>query len=91
MMNIGEVLAKYRKEAGLSQIEVSKRMETYGCPAGNKVLSTWEKGKASPNPSQFLYLCKIYGITDIYSAFIEPNPDNPMSILNDMGKAKVME
>ena len=44
-----------------------------------------------PNPSQFLYLCKIYGITDIYSAFLEPNPDNPLSELNDKGKEKVLE
>ncbi|MBO4910165.1 MAG: LexA family transcriptional regulator [Lachnospiraceae bacterium] len=91
MYNIGEVLAKYRKEAGLSQVEVSKMMDKCDCPAANKVLSAWEKGKATPNPSQFLTLCKIYKITDIYSAFIGPNPDNPMSKLSEAGKEKVME
>ena len=91
MLNIGEVLAKSRKENSLSQIEVSKIMESYNYPINNKVLSAWEKGKSTPNPAQFLHLCKIYGITDIYSAFLEPNPDNPMSELNEAGKAKVME
>ena len=91
MFNIGEVLANSRKTKGLSQIEVAKIMESYDYPINNKVLSAWEKGKSTPNPAQFLYLCKIYGITDIYSAFLEPNPDNPLSELNESGKAKVME
>ena len=91
MKKIGKVLADSRRAIGKSQIEVSKIMETYGFSVNNKVLSSWEKNKTTPNPSQFLQLCKIYGITDIYSAFLEPNPDNPLSELNDKGKEKALE
>lgn len=91
MNKIGDVLASNRKCAGKSQIEVSEIMSALGCPINNKVLSAWEKGKTTPNPTQFLYLCKIYGITDIYSVFLEPNPDNPLSELNNKGKEKALE
>ena len=33
----------------------------------------------------------MYGITDIYSTFIEPNPDNPLAVLNDAGKEKAKD
>ena len=91
MKTIGKILADSRKAIGKSQIEVARIMETYGFSVNNKVLSSWEKDKTTPNPKQFLQLCKIYGITDIYSTFLEPNPDNPLSELNDKGKEKALD
>ena len=91
MENIGEILARYRKEAGLSQIEAAKKMTDLGSRINNTSISAWEKNVSKPNPCQFLLLCKIYGITDIYSAFLEPNPDNPLSELNDKGIEKALE
>lgn len=90
-MNIGETLAKYRKAAGLSQLEAAKKLTELDQPITNKSISAWEKSISSPNPTQFLLLCKIYGITDIYSVFIEPNPDNPFSILTPEGKEKALD
>ena len=70
MYDINEKLVQFRKEAGLSQIEVAKRLTEMGLPTKNKSVSSWEKGLASPNATQFLALCQIYNIEDIYSNFI---------------------
>lgn len=91
MKTLGEKLKSYRKNAGYTQVEVAKALTDAGHPIQNKAIYAWEKDKATPNANQLFFICKMYGITDIYSAFIEPNPDNPMSMLNDMGKEKVMD
>jgi Predicted transcriptional regulator len=91
MKNIGETLADFRKKAGYTQIDAAEELTKAGYPIQNKSIYAWEKNKSTPNPKQFLFLCKLYGITDIYSAFIEPNPDNPMAALNDEGKEKVLD
>jgi len=91
MKDIGKTLAKYRKAAGLSQVEAAKKMTKMGSKIKNTSISAWEKSVSSPNPKQFLLLCKIYGITDIYSTFIAPNPDNPFSSLNEVGREKALD
>lgn len=91
MTNLGDTLNTYRKKAGLSQVDAAEKLTKAGIATNNKTIYTWEKGKATPNAAQFLMLCKIYGITDIYSAFIEPNPDNPLAILNDTGRDKALD
>lgn len=91
MKNIGETLAAFRKAAGYTQIDVAAELTKAGYPIQNKSIYAWEKNKSTPNPTQFLFLCKLYGITDIYSAFIEPNPDNPLASLNEAGKEKVLD
>ena len=91
MTKLGDTLNAYRKKAGLSQVDAADKLTKAGIATNNKIIYTWEKGKATPNAAQFLMLCKIYGITDIYSAFIEPNPDNPLAILNDTGRDKALD
>ena len=91
MKNIGDILTTYRKKSGLTQIDVAEKLTKAGYPIQNKSIYAWEKNKSTPNPSQFLFLCKLYGITDIYSTFIGPNPDNPLAALNDAGKEKALD
>ena len=91
MTKLGDTLKAFRKKAGLSQVDAADRLTKAGVATNNKIIYTWEKGKVTPNASQFLALCKIYGITDIYSAFIETNPDNPLAILNNTGKEKALD
>ena len=57
----------------------------------NAAISAWEKDTSVPNANQFLILCKLLGITDIYNEFIGFNPDDPLAKLNYEGKAKVLE
>ncbi|MCR5212878.1 MAG: XRE family transcriptional regulator [Eubacterium sp.] len=91
LTNIGDTLAAFRKKAGLTQIDVANELTKAGYPIQNKSIYAWEKNKSTPNPTQFLLLCKMYGITDIYTEFIGPNPDDPFVLLNDEGKEKAQD
>lgn len=75
----------------MSQIELADKLRNYGVNVSNAAVSAWEKDISVPNAHQFLALCKILGITDIYNTFIGFNPDDAMAKLNDEGKAKVLE
>lgn len=91
MRTLGEIIAKHRKQMGLSQVDISKMLGTYGIHITNKAVSTWEKDAAEPSCSVLLLLCKILNITDIYGDHYGENPDNPLSSLNEEGKAKALE
>ena len=91
IQDIGETLTTCRKQAGYTQIDAADALTKAGYPIQNKSIYAWEKNKSTPNPAQFLLLCKLYGITDIYSTFIEPNPENPFSTLNEEGKEKALD
>jgi len=88
---IGSILASHRKDKKMSQIELADKLRNYGVSISNAAVSAWEKDISVPNAHQFLALCKILGITDIYNTFIGFNPDDAMARLNDEGKAKVLE
>lgn len=91
MRSIGEIIATYRKKMGISQVELSNMLRTHGYNLSNKAVSTWEKDVAEPSSSVLLLLCKLLNITDIYGEHYGYNPDNPMSTLNEEGKAKAIE
>ena len=88
---IGVTLATYRKKKKISQIELADMLTHYGINVSNAAISAWEKDISQPNTQQFLALCKILGITDIYNEFIGFNPDDPLARLNEEGKAKALE
>lgn len=91
MSKIGKILSDARKENHLSQPELAKKLEDYGIHKSSKSISAWEKGLAEPNSSTFMTLSKILGITDIYDRYFGDTPENPITLLNDEGKAKVQE
>lgn len=66
-------------------------LTNYGINVSNAAISAWEKDISTPNVTQFFALCKILGITDIYNEFIGFNHDDPLSRLNEEGKAKALE
>ena len=88
---IGITLATYRKAKKLSQIEIADKLRNYGINVSNAAVSAWEKDISLPNAHQFLALCKILDITDIYNEFIGFNPNDPLAKLNEEGKAKAVE
>ena len=91
LKTLGSTLASHRKEKKISQIELAEQLEHYGIYVSNAAISAWEKDASVPNANQFLALCKILGITNIYNEFIGFNPDDPLAKLNDEGKAKALE
>jgi len=88
---IGTLLASHRKMQKLSQVELATKLQSFGIHVSNAAISSWEKNISIPNAHQFLALCQILNITDIYNEFIEYNPADPMTKLNKVGKAKALE
>ena len=88
---IGSIISTYRKAMNLSQHELAALMNDHGAKATNAVISAWEKDVSVPNAIQFLTLCKILKITDIYNEFIGYNPNDVLARLNDEGKEKALE
>ena len=92
MNTLGQIIANHRKAQKLSQGQVIEKLTELGFPIKKSGYSNWENGVTQPNAAQFLAICKILGITNIYNEFIGGhNPDDPMAELNDIGKAKVLE
>ena len=92
MGKIGTIIAKYRKEQKLSQADMIQKLVELGYPIKRSAYSSWETGISQPNAEQFLAVCKILGITNIYNEFVGGfNPDDPLAQLNVAGKAKVMD
>lgn len=89
--SIGEKIATYRKAKKMSQIELATELAKCDIHVKNGAISSWEKDGSVPSSIQLLALCKILGITDIYTAFIGPNPNDLFARLNNAGKAKAME
>lgn len=90
--SLGSILASYRKKKRkISQLELAEELTKYGVNVSNAAISAWEKDTSVPNANQFLILCKLLGITDIYNEFIGFNPDDALARLNEEGKAKALE
>lgn len=48
-----------RVNAGMTQKEVALRMQR-----SRNTIIKWEKGIVDPSPSEFFYLCSIYGVSE---------------------------
>ncbi|MBO7335981.1 MAG: helix-turn-helix transcriptional regulator, partial [Lachnospiraceae bacterium] len=90
MKNIGRTIADHRKSMGLSQGKLAEALTSFGLSPSAASVSSWEKNVSIPNAVQFLGICKILGIKDIYSEFID-NDTALMSGLNALGRQKVAE
>ena len=88
MKNIGEVISHYRREKKLSQIDVADMLKAYDIHITNGAVSSWEKGNSIPGGETLMALCEILEISDIYTAFIGENPNDPFRNLNEEGKKK---
>ena len=91
MKNIGEVISHYRREKKLSQIDVADMLKAYDIHITNGAVSSWEKGNSIPGGETLMALCEILEISDIYTAFIGENPNDPFRNLNEEGKKKAYE
>jgi phage repressor protein C with HTH and peptisase S24 domain len=90
MKNIGRTIADHRKAMGFSQAKLAEELTAFGLSPSAASVSSWEKNVSIPNAVQFLGICKILGIKDIYSEFID-NDTALMSGLNTLGRQKAAE
>ncbi len=91
MKSFGAIISSHRKASRLSQAELAARLTDFGFSPSAASVSAWEKDVNIPNALQFLSVCRILGITDIYGEFIGSLPENDFSKLNETGKEKVRE
>lgn len=93
MNKIGSIIQAERKSCKLTQEQLVNELNKYTRTSIKKnAISNWEANIALPNAEQFLAVCKILEITDIYNTFIGGiQKDNPLSVLNEKGQQKVLE
>ena len=58
MITLGQRIAHYRKQAGLTQEELAEK-----CSVTPQAVSKWENGTADPSTSNLIALAKLYGIS----------------------------
>lgn len=91
MNSIGQIIRKYRKQSRCTQTDLAKKLEDCGIHITSKAVWAWEKGIAEPSAGTFLQVCRILNIPDCIEEFFGENPNNPLSVLNDDGKALVRQ
>lgn len=92
MSKIGSIIALKRNEQKISQRLMCQELTSMGYPIKVSAYCSWEKGVSYPNAEQFLAVCKILNITNIYNEFIGGfNTDDPLAELNEEGKKKALD
>lgn len=86
---LGKKLSELRRQAGLSQKELSEELEKYGISLTAPAISRWENGSSVPNSYQLFALCSIYEVKDVLHTFLGEEyavrMDSPE--LNEKGQA----
>ena len=92
MSRVGNIIAMKRKEQKISQSKMCEELTAMGYPIKVSAYSSWETGISFPNAEQFLAVCKILKITNIYNEFIGGyNVEDPLAELNEEGKKKALD
>ena len=60
---IGEKLAAARYEAGLSLVELSRSLASYGVTISRHGINKWEHGETVPNAYQYIAACRALGLS----------------------------
>jgi SOS-response transcriptional repressor LexA len=87
--SLGGILAALRREAGYTQPQVSEILRGEGVEIRTAGISKWEKGLTQPNATQFLTLCRIYGVIDVMGTFMDC--PGPVEALNAEGRRLVSD
>ena len=92
-MQYSPILAKLRKEKGLTQMEVADFISRHSDKSCSfKLVSHWENKVTAPSVEHFLLMCELYGVKDILRVFrgVETE-DHNLTSLNALGKSRVEE
>ena len=85
------IFKELRTKHGYQQQEIAMRLNNLGIKTANTQISRWENGHNNPNILQFIGLCKIYGIKDVYKVFIQHDFSELSRELNREGNEKLEE
>ena len=64
-----DILRVLRKKHGFLQQDIADRLDELNLPTTKAQVSRWENGINNPSIDQFIGLCRIYGVKDVYSVF----------------------
>lgn len=84
-------LKELRVNLNFSQTEVTDKLRSLGIQVTQSSLSRWEVGLNNPSIQQFIGLCGIYGISDVYRTFGFNEALRPECRLNAEGEKKLLE
>ena len=86
-----EVLRELRKKHGYLQQDIADKLDELGVPTAKAQVSRWETGINNPSIDQFIGLCRIYGVKDVYSVFGMGDLSDLEYSLNREGMEKLSE
>jgi len=66
---IAATLAALREKSRMTQGELAEKIMQRGCPASINTISRWERGRVVPDANQFLALCDVLGVEDVFQTF----------------------
>lgn len=84
-----EMLRVLRKQHGFQQNQIADKLNDMDMPTTTSQVSRWETGINNPNIDQFVGLCHIYGVKDVYRVFAQGNVAEVESSLTREGVEKV--
>lgn len=83
---IALVLKQYRKHSNLTVQQVADILAANGYQVAPKTIYGWESGATQPDADTLMFLCELYEMKDVLSAFgYRKNPKN-LQILNSSEK-----
>lgn len=64
-----DILRELRKKHGFLQQDIADRLDELNVPTTKAQVSRWENGINNPSIDQFIGLCRVYSVKDVYSVF----------------------
>lgn len=90
--NIAHVLKQYRKKNDISVNDVSNILKENNNYAAPKTIYGWESGQTQPDADTLMFLCDLYGITNVLETFGYQEPDdNKPLILSPKERTLLLE
>ena len=86
-----ETIKELRQNHGYRQTEVAERLQEIGIPTTPSQVSRWENGLNNPTIDQFIGLCGIYGVANVFDVFGSSDALRARYDLNREGQKKLME
>lgn len=83
------ILRDLRSKSGYTQSEIAKMLLGLDISATPTQVSRWENGHNNPTIEQFIGLCGIFGIDNVYRTFGRDDISHSEYFLNDEGKQKL--
>lgn len=85
MKSYGSILRELRQRAGYAIVDAARTLRQHGYEVTNTNISRWENGYNNPSLEQFLGLCALYGVDDVYAVFFKQDLAGVGSHLNKDG------